>query len=170
MPTVGRVLRNTGENHYHYWFNLSFEISRWADLMILPIAITVYYLLKTRLEDVWRPLKAGLIVGLFAGGYIGAQIGIVPMLIFLVILSTLSGLATKSDLAEVLEKGIGGVSGLVIGVFAGAGFFSGLLPGVILTICSFVFPVIAYVVACMTKAWLIKMFTPIRVNRKIRKT
>ena len=169
MPTVGRILRNTGENQHQFWFNLGFEITRWADLIILPIALTAFFVVWAYVDDLRNSILAGLFFGLFAGLYSGVGIGLLPMLYLVIVVSVISAILTKNDLAEILENGIGKGFGMVVGVFATTGCWFGLLPGVIFTMSAFACGVIAYAMASIIKAWLIIIFTPKRVNKKIKR-
>ncbi len=166
MPTVGRVLLDTDYNHHQLWWNLGFEISRWAELIILPIALGLTMLLIEAFGEMTKSIRMGLLLGISIGIYFGVKMGLFPFLYVIGFITIISGIFIKGDIGYDFEEGIGGGFALVIGVFTAVGCFAGLLPGIIFAASSFIVAAVLYVTATSVKSAIINKFTPSRVNRK----
>jgi len=169
MPTVGRVLLDTDYNHHQLWWNLCLEISRWAELVIFPIALGLVMLLIEAFGELTKPIFMGLLLGISIGIYFGVAIGLFPFLYVISFVTIISGIFIEDDIGYYFEKGIAGGFGLIVGVFSAVGCFAGLLPGIIFAASSFIVAAVLYVTVTSVKSAIIKKFTASPVNRRIKR-
>jgi len=173
MPTVGKFLWTVDGSGEKVWQNLTVEISRWMDLLILPFSLAVIMVIWAKAEDIRGNFALGIVSGIVFTLMSGCMTGLKSMIllgIFFGFVASIYLSYKNHELEKVFDGGLGVITGVCLGIFMAVGCFFGIMTGVIFVLATF----IAFEISLIIMVLVVRIFlsivpmTGVRINKSIK--